>query len=376
MQLTSDALLGALAVTAVLGLAVTVWLLPRFSGRSVQAVIARLTLLLACQLAILLALLSAVNSYFSFYVTWSDLLGTQKGTGKIREGQSPAGSAAGRPLARTVSRLNADVDLRVPAKDGQLEEVKIQGPRTGLEVKAFAYLPPEYFRPEFAKRRFPVVVFLTGYPGDAKGLIVRQNLVRTAAEEMKAGRVQPTIYIITRSTVVPPRDTECTDIPSGPQVKTFFSQDVPESLKVTYRLSDKKEGWAVAGQSTGGYCAAKLALLHSDRFGAAATQAGYFTAIKDSSTRDLYGGSQAVRNDNDLIWRLQHLPPPPVSILVASSRVGEINFPQAERFSSLARPPLRVDRLTLDEGGHNFTTFRRMMPETMRWLSARQRADG
>ncbi|WP_131762876.1 alpha/beta hydrolase, partial [Actinomadura fibrosa] len=264
---------------------------------------------------------------------------------------------------------------RDPARDGQVEHLDIRGVRTGIASEAYVYLPAQYFQPAYAARRFPVVVLLAGYPAaDRKVWISKGHIPRDAADATAAGRVQPMIYVMMRPTVRNGWDTECADVPGGPAVETFFAQDVPEAIATTYRTPDDRRGWGLAGYSTGGYCAAKLALLHSDRFAAAVSMAGHFEALLDPTTRALYGGSRALRRSSDLTWRLRNLPQPPVSILVASADVGEKTFPSARRFMAAARPPLVVDSVLLRTGGHNFKTFRMYIPPSLRWLSARLRA--
>ncbi|MFI0350648.1 alpha/beta hydrolase [Actinomadura sp. 9N407] len=368
MRLTSGWLIGALIVLAVVVTGLTVWLLPRVSRRDPKHAAVRLGLLAACQVSLVAALAAGMNGYFLFYITWGDLLGTTGGGGTVKGGGT--GLAANRPLPHTISPLGAASGLRARDRDGQLDEVLIKGPRTGLQARTFVYLPPQYFKPEFRDRRFPVVLVLAGYPGDPRGMIKRQGLLKEASGGIKAGRIQPTIYVITRSMVAPPRDTECTDVPGGPQAESFFAQDVPQAIANTYRVAPDLRGWGVIGQSTGGYCAAKLAMRHSDRFAAGASMGGYLRSVKDGSTGDLYGGSDRVRDSHDLIWRLEHLPPPPVSLLLAQTEQGP-EFDQAERFVKLAKPPLQVSTLFLPDGGHNLRTFQRLTPELLRWMSGR-----
>ncbi|MDL4814874.1 alpha/beta hydrolase [Actinomadura opuntiae] len=373
MQLTGTAFVVLVCLLAVAALAGTLWALPRIGGRGLGAQAARGGLLAGCQLFISLALLTAMNAYFVFYASWSDLFGRLNGPVAVHGAGAGQGAWSGGPLARTVSPLSVKQGLHDPGRDGRLEQTTIHGARTGLQVQAFVYLPPQYFQPQFKDRRFPVALVLAGYPGDPRGIIERQAMVKLAAKDMRNGTIQPTVYVITRTMVAPPRDTECTDVPSGPQSLAFFAQDVPKALSATYRLSADEHGWGVMGQSTGGYCAVKLAMLHSDRFAAGASLGGYLHAVKDATTGELYGGSAQVRNDNDLIWRAGHLPSPPTSVLLASSKV-EKGYRQAQQFIKLARPPLRVDTLFPDDGGHNFGTFTRLTPEIMRWMDGRLKA--
>ena len=53
---------------------------------------------------------------------------------------------------------------------------------------------------------------------------------RTALELAKDGRMQPMILVMLRPTVAPPRDTECVDIPGGPQTESFFAKDLPDAV--------------------------------------------------------------------------------------------------------------------------------------------------
>jgi len=370
VQLTDTSFIGLLAALAVAAVVATVWLMPKVAGGGLRHYAARLGLLVACQLMIVLALAAGVNAYFLFYASWGDLLADADGGAQVRKGET-------RKIPRTVllkrdaSELSADLGITDRKRDGLLEQTVIEGPRTGLRADAFVYLPPDYFKPEAAQRRFPVVLVLTGYPGDPKLLVGRQEMPKLALEELRAGRVQPMIYVFVQSTVAPPRDTECTDVPGGPQVETFFAQDVPEVLRASYRVAPTRDGWGLMGPSSGGYCAVKLAMRHSDEFAAAGSVSGYFTAIKDATTGDLWDGSEALRNENDLIWRLENRPPPPISVLVASARKGEKKFPEAEKFVSLVKPPMQVDTAYLPEGGHNFKTFARLWPQTLRWMSGK-----
>lgn len=367
MQLTSPAFVGLVCLLAAAALAGTLWALPKVGGTGPRPLGLRAALLLGCQLVITLALLTGMNAYFVFYNSWNDLLGRLGSPVGVRSAQPGKGAAANRALTTKVSPLSAGQGLRTPSRDGRLDETTIPGLRTGLRAPAFVYLPPQYFQQRYANRRFPVVLVLAGYPGDPRGIIERQQMVKSAARDMRAGKIQPTIYVITRTMVAPPRDTECTDVPGGPQAETYFAQDVPAALEATYRLTPDEHGWGVMGQSAGGYCAVKLAMLHSDRFTAGASLGGHLHALKDATTGDLYANNRKVREQNNLLWRLQHLPPPPTSVLLASSKV-ERGYQQAQRFVRLAKPPLRVDTLFPDEGGHNFGTFRRLTPEMMRWM--------
>ncbi|MGI5323135.1 alpha/beta hydrolase [Actinomadura nitritigenes] len=375
MGLTSSGLLAALSLLTAACLAGTVWLWPRAASGGVRAVAGRAALLAGCQAAVLLTLLASVNAYYLFYGSWRDLLSAAGGRSTQAQHPPPAGTGAA-AASQAVRKVRADLDPggkggHVAARDGQVEHLDVRGIRTGISAEAYVYLPPQYFQPAYAARRFPVVLLIAGYPAaDRMVWIDKGHIPEDAAKALAAGRIQPMIYVMMRPTVEEGWDTECADVPGGPQVETFFAQDVPEAVAGAYRTARARTGWGLAGYSTGGFCAAKLLLLHSDRFSAAASMAGHFDALLDRTTRELYGGSKQIRRSSDLVRRLRNLPQPPVSVLVASADVGERTYPSAQRFMRAARPPLVVDKLLLPTGGHNFKTFRRYIPPSIAWLSA------
>jgi enterochelin esterase-like enzyme len=370
--LTSGSLLVFVILLAVALCAGTIWGWPRFAGSGVRAILARIGFFVGAQLTLLMVLLLAVNNYFLFYASWSDLFGTNHQPVRLQTGRSTlAGTTGtGRPLARQATSLGQRKKPD-PAVDGQIEQVQVQGARTGLTTQAYVFLPPQYFHPGFAKRRFPVMYDFTGFPGLPVQLVTRMKVPAVAAQEMNSGRVQPMVIVMMRPSPasVMPKDTECTDVPGGPQVLSFYTQDVPEALTSTYRVATGAAGWGAMGDSTGGYCAVKLAMKASNRFTAAVSMAGYFYPRQDWQTGDLYGGSKQVKSDNSLIWRLQHLPPPPISVLVTSSPDGEKDFGEARKFLQEVRPPLTSDRIMVPGGGHNPRTWRRVLPSALLWMS-------
>ena len=372
MGLTSGALLAFLVLVAIgLGTA-TIWYWPKFAGPGIRMILARAGLFAGAQFTLVMVLLLAVNNYFLFYASWSDLLGTNHQPVHIQANNliatKPKGT--GQPLARQATSFDKK-GKPDPAHDGQIEQVQIQGARTGLTTQAYVFLPPQYFQKPFEKHHFPVMYDFTGFPGLPKQLVTRLKVPSTAAEEMVAGQIQPMIIVMMRPspTSVMPKDTECTDVPGGPQVLSFYTQDVAEALMSTYRVASSPHAWGAMGDSTGGYCAVKLAMKASDRFTAAVSMAGYFYPRQDWQTGDLYAGSKQVKNDNSLIWRLQHLPPPPISVLITTSPDGERDFGEARKFLLAARAPMATDKILVPGGGHNPHTWRRVLPSALLWMS-------
>jgi enterochelin esterase-like enzyme len=238
-----------------------------------------------------------------------------------------------------------------------------------LSGHALVMLPPQYDEPAFARRRFPVTLVLAGYPGHIGSLEGSLAVPQTVDSLLHSGRMTPMVMVLASPTLVPPRDTECTDIPRGPQVQTFLAQDLPEWVSLHFRVTGAAH-WGVLGFSTGGFCAAKLALTHPQVFTAGVSLSGYLTAVTDPTTGDLFAGSTTIRNLNDPLWRVQHLAPPDVSLLLTASREETKVYREVEQLAAAARAPLAVFTIIRPVGGHNAGVWREELPLCLKWLSA------
>ncbi|MFF9604656.1 alpha/beta hydrolase [Streptomyces sp. NPDC014684] len=372
MGLTSNKVLALAVMLAVALFVATVWLWPRLARRSWRSVSGRVGLLLATQLALLASLGIGANQVFGFYADWADLFGRQTEQGVVVDHTSGGGS--GGPLqVLSTSPVPGVTGASAPGAAGRIQRVDIVGRASRIASPAYVYLPPEYFQPRYRTRTFPAAVVLTGYPGTAQALVDKLNYPRTAQELAKDGRGQPMILVMLRPTVAPPRDTECVDVPGGPQTETFFAKDLPEAVLAHYRVGRRPGSWGVIGDSTGGYCALKLAMHHPDVYAAGVGLSPYYRAPIDPTTGDLFHGDRNLRDRSDLWWLLKHAPAPDTSLLVTSSRVGEHDYRDTLRFIARVKATnrTRISSIILDSGGHNFNTWRREIPAALQWLSGR-----
>jgi enterochelin esterase-like enzyme len=376
MSLIGLPLVLLLAVLAVATPVTTYLLWSRVRGGA--AVVVRAVLLLAVQVCAVLLVAVLVNDYGYFYTSWSEVLGNGSG-------RSPSVSEAV-ARHREVGRMQrAAPGLRVVGDSpwsspgqwvtrGRVESVQIDGPRSGLGEHAYVYLPPQYFAASWRHRLFPGVEVMTGYPGNEQSLVTRMHYPDQLLSAIRAHRAGPMVLVMLRPSVSEPRDTECTDVPGGPQALTFFSQDVPVAVEQALRV--RLTGWGVMGDSTGGYCATKLALMRSDVFTSAVSFSGYYHALRDSTTGDLWDGSLAVRHENDPLWRLTHLPEPPVSLFasIARGEGGPQGYQDTVRLQhavAAGHGPLSLTVVVEPDGGHNFAAWSALMPRAFSWLSRR-----
>ncbi|MFF1742434.1 alpha/beta hydrolase [Streptomyces mirabilis] len=372
MGLTSNKVLVLAVLSAVLLFVGTVWWWPRLAQRNWRAVSGRIGLLLVTQVAIFASVGLFANQAFGFYASWADLFGQESGQGVVVY-HGGRGDSDGGPLQVVGTQPVSVSGGTRPTIGGQIQKVNIVGRTTHIATPAFVYLPPEYFQSRYRTRTFPAVTILTGYPGTAAALIKGLHYPQTAHELSKNGEMQPMILVMMRPTVAPPRDTECVDIPGGPQTEKFFAKDLPDAVSAHYRVGKKPGSWGIVGDSTGGYCALKLALHHPESYAAAAGLSPYYKAPIDPTTGDLFHGNKELRNSADLRWFMQHKPAPDTSLLVTSSKVGEHNYKETLKFISLVQSKhrTRIASIILDSGGHNFNTWRREIPPTLQWLSGR-----
>jgi S-formylglutathione hydrolase FrmB len=350
----------------------SVW--SRVPGRGVLRLAQRAALVVGCQLAAVLLVAVAANNYGYFYGSWGDLFGTSMAEPVVVSAGWPQGHLS-RGLvvpAVTVARPTSWSPTSAASVRGKVESVRIPGVRSGLTADALVYLPPQYFQPAYAHHQFPAIEMLTGYPGVTASLVSRLHVPEVYLAELQHHRAIPMVIVMLRPTVAPPRDTECTDVPAGPQALTYLAQDVPSAIDALLRV--RPIGWGAMGESTGGYCAVKLAMLHSDVFRAAVSMSGYYHTLEDPTTGNLWGGSSVLRQLNSPEWLLEHQPPPPVSVLTSVGLAeGSAAVSDNHWFVSLVRPPMTATTIAVPGGGHNYANWSQILPKGFDWLSARLR---
>ncbi|RAG87666.1 esterase [Streptacidiphilus pinicola] len=374
MELTSGALLWTVLGLTVLVTAVTVWQWPRLAPSGWARVLARLGALLTAQLGLVLVAALLINGYGDFYPTWDDLLGADQQVtfgAPTGHGGDALPSAHGSRLVRPDGPVPAFLP-GAPASVGQVSTVRLVGPGTGLRQQAYVYLPPQYFQPAYARTRFPVLLMLTGFPGSIQTTLDRLNPPRQASRLITGGRMQPTVLVLVSQNVALPRDTNCVDSVGGPRVETYFTQEVPAALRSAYRLLRGPGAWAVEGYSEGGTCALAFGLRHPSVFGVVADLGGDYGIYENRQTGTLFGPPGPDRDrllqQADFGWRLTHLPPPPIHVLVGTA-VKDRDYAATERFLSQVHAPMRATPMLLRTGGHNFGTWAAEQGPMLEWVS-------
>ncbi|MGD3110644.1 alpha/beta hydrolase [Streptomyces sp. YGL11-2] len=361
MGLTSATLLICAVLCTVLVFAAAVWLWPRLVRPGARQVLGRMGALVVIQAFVFASVALAANRTFLLYSSWEDLLG------QTRQQAAPVGAAAMQVLGRQAPEVPGGAN---PQAGGVIEKVMVHGGRSRTAAQAYVYLPPEYFQKGNEHRKFPAAVVLTGFPGMAENLLKGLRYPKTAWTQVKQKKMQPMILVMMRPTIAP-ANTQCIDVPGGPQSETFFGTDVTKAISSTYRVGTSPRNWGIMGDSTGGYCALKMTLQHPETYAAGVSLSAEYKPEIDSDSGDLFHGNKNEEKRSDLLWHLDHKPQRNSSFLVTSSHQGEPNLKATQQFIKKVKAPAHVSSIILDRGGHTFNTWRREIPPALQWLRGR-----
>jgi S-formylglutathione hydrolase FrmB len=357
MSLTGTPLLVLLASLTVIG-PVLVILSYRRRGLRVLPSVVRFVGVLGCQ-AVAVALVGVLaNNAFGFYSSWSDILGGQT---QLQQAVVADGLVASDGSQGTVITLSASQSGPVAA-----------GASRRLPV--LVWLPPQYSKPQYQQTEFPVTMMLPGQPGTPEGVFRQFDFAAEATSAIESGAVKPFVAVFPPLMVDPPRDTECTNVPNGPQAETWLFKDVRNVVLKRVRVSPKSQDWSAMGWSTGGFCAAKLLLRHRDLFNAAVGFGAYYDSETDRTTGKLFGNSQKLRNENSPLWLIQHPPGQRTNLLIVVSKqdrasYGGIFYADSKTMISQSAGTPGVSTILMPTGGHNYRVYRATMPQVLAWLS-------
>jgi hypothetical protein len=357
MPLTGNVTLAVLSALALLAVVATVLLWNRI--RSWARWPARGSLIVLCQLTACTLVAALLNDANQFYGSWSELLGGGTGV-SLSHVKAGARDKTLTEAMRRAKRLGRSVVVTswVPEAGG----TKAQ--------QALVYLPAAYFSPTYADVQFPVVELLEGFPSTPQLWTGPLHLQKILDTEIASHRAVPFIAVVPTQNYLPGmHDGECINAVDGPQVESTLTTNVRQVIEHDFRAARDRSSWAVMGYSTGGFCALNIAIRHPSQYSVGVSLSGYDHPYVDATTGDLFKHNLAVRNLNDPLWRLQHLRPPPISLLLAASHFDKQAWRDAIELAGAVRAPTKVSALLLRRGAHNIPTWKAMEPTAFDWLS-------
>ncbi len=342
MTLTGEPLLVLAVTLAVLGpVALTVWW-RRARPRTWLGMASRFGAVLLCQILAVGGLFLWVNNQFGFYTSWSDLLGQ-----------------ADRGAAITSNGL-------LHPGQGRMQIVTISGGAgANGRHQVLVWLPPQYDQAQFRNVRFPVVMVLPGQPSTPQAMFKHYSFASAATSEIAARHVRPFIAIFPPLMTSPPRDTECTNVPGGPQAESWLSHDVYQGIQNQLRVSASP--WMIMGWSTGAFCSAKLLLQHPGQYQAAVGFGGYYAPITDRTTGRLFRSKSAIR-ENSPMWLYQHGGLHQRKLLLVVGRQDRESYKPTQQLLTASAGDPDVSSLIFRTGGHNYRNYRAYLPTALRWL--------
>jgi enterochelin esterase-like enzyme len=331
---------------------------------------------LAASLAFVPAMLfgvAAVNKYYDYYQTWGSVAADLSAQGVSNVPQIPTG-ASGQQLAKIISKVTGS---KTAARDGETIRLTVTGKLSLVTRTVLVYLPPQYFQPAYAHRRFPAIELITGFPGQPQDWINVVGITQTYLTLLHDGVVKPAVLVMPNANGGPRVSLQCLNVRHGPQDATFLAEDVPSALSHSLRVVPSGQAWGIAGYSEGGYCAANLALVYPARYGYSGVLSGYFAPLPDQLGNPLrevnpFGSSKKARDKNTPLLRLRSLSLnvhiPQFWLGAGSAWHTDVNAAQGFQRLLLARQP----GVTLDiepGGSHNMATWRALVPPLLEWMT-------
>ncbi len=288
-----------------------------------------------------------VNGYYGYYTTWGQMWADlHSGGGNLGVVTAAAPSAAG---------------------SGRLGWTTLPGKLSGYNRKALVYLPPQYSQARYAHVRFPVVELFHGSPGTPLSWDTVLRVGQVADGLLAQHRIGPMVLVMPSINAGGRSYQDCVN---GPSVKdeTYLLTDVRADVLARYRVSSDPFQWAVGGYSSGGYCAANLALRHPGSFGAAAVIEGYFRAA-DGPAGPALGGNAALEAANSPLYAAERLAPDggPVPAFWVAAGTHSSDYRPATVFTAAMDRVEQVPFVKMNTGDRG-GAWQAVLPGALTWL--------
>jgi putative tributyrin esterase len=214
----------------------------------------------------------------------------------------------------------------------------------------------------------PVLYLLHGLSDDCT-IWERRTSIERYASERGIAVVMPEV-----------RRSFYTDEAVGEKYWTFVSEELPQLLARTFRISTAREDTFVAGLSMGGFGAFKLALNHPERFAAAASLSGALdpTALDLSEhaghlAERIWSGQDIAGTADDLMGLLRSADPTTLPRLFLDCGTEDHLVTQNQAFIDLAEERSVDLTSRLRPGIHAWDFWDRGIQDVLDWLPIRAR---
>ena len=337
----------------------TVYFWHKFSIHNWKNVTARFSLIIMIQCLALASMGVTINRSGEFYDSWSDLFGAQAQYQKIAIN------------AATLSQISLkDLAGATHTKGGSLIFRKvIKGEKSGIANVVYVVASPklaiQLASPSHSLgNNYQVIELFPGTPGVPQTWIGTLDGISTMEDLENAGRIPPTLAVIPAINVEPGQDTECMNFVGGAKVETWITADMKTFMQTFMGIDNRL--WSSFGYSTGGWCAAEVAVLHQEQYLQGVSLAGYF--------KPLLSVGLSKREKNYLSSRydlISHLTKGPrnTKIMIIASVKDRFANSSAQQFMASASPLIPIKYVPIPTGGHNIGVWKPFVASGFLWIS-------
>ncbi len=253
---------------------------------------------------------------------------------------------------------------RQPVSSGRLLLTTLTGLASGVRMRVWVWLPPEYDDPAHAGEDFPVLTLYPGGDGVNYTQFFDPQKVGIIVAGAASGRLSAFIIVEPQLQPSISLDTECTDLAGLPRVGTFMEQDVPAMLKASFRVARTPGGWGIGGVSSGAYCASRLLFARPDVWSVGASLGGYFQIDTPLPS----GHTAAAVATSPQVVAATRAPAVRLRAWVGSADAHALQ--QNRSFMKVVRAPTQADLQIVAGGTHTWVTFQRLLPDMFAFFTA------
>jgi len=293
--------------------------------------------------------IAAVNYYYGYYTTWGQLWADFNG------GPGNLGTISAASTSTAVG-------------SGHLGWTDLPGKLSGYDRRGLVYLPPQYGQARYAQTRFPVVELFHGSPGTPVAWDTVLHIGQVMNSLLARHLIGPMVLVMPAINGAGHDYQDCVNGPSASD-DTYLTTDVRTDVLARYRVSADPYQWGTAGYSSGGYCAANLALRHPASFGAAAVINGYFRAA-DGPAGAALGGNPALEAANSPLYLAEKLTPasgPVPALWIAAGTNDKADYQPATLFTAAMDRIQQAPFVKLN-AGDTANAWTTALPAALTWL--------
>ena len=356
LSLSTEIFFWFLTVAALL-LTVVFW--HKFAIHNWKTITARFSTIFLIQALALTSMGISINRSGEFYSSWSDLFGAQGQYQKIALSPSALSQISAKEI------LSAD-----HTKGGSLIFRKvIKGASSGISNVVYVVASPKVAKSLESSAHsignsYQVVELFPGTPGVPQTWIGTLDGITTMENLENNGKIPPTIAVIPAINVQPGHDTECLDFTFGAHVESWVTRDMKTFMQTFMGIDNRL--WSSFGYSTGGWCAAEVAVLHQDQYSQGVSLAGYFKPLLSIglSKRE----KSYLTSKYDLISHLKRGPRNTKMMIIASVKDRFANS-AAQKFMQSANSLIPIKYIPIPAGGHNIKVWKPFIASGFLWIS-------